>query len=233
MKPMDLSMIAETDASNNQESDVRGMEEGNHHQQKNPIDDSYENQIQQPNIFDKEEANFLHVQNQVEDIDEGRIYINQLSNHSLDFLGYRSSVRLKPSIVRGQMLEKTFLIDNVIKKFDSSVPIMPLVISLAKSKFCNALGHPIVISNPKVNRTLATLRKAEFGFFGVIVEKLTDKSSLLPLYGTVYEIFTSYGSSFNSFEVIGSFSKFENPLPSSILSRRLTRTNLVTFSCSN
>ncbi|KAL8200321.1 hypothetical protein R6Q57_011660 [Mikania cordata] len=73
----------------------------------------------------------------------GRIYINQLSNHSLDFLGYRSSVRLKPSIVRGQMLEKTFLIDNAIKKFDSSVPIMPLVGSLAKSKFCNALGHPI------------------------------------------------------------------------------------------
>ncbi|KAL8204655.1 hypothetical protein R6Q57_010278 [Mikania cordata] len=41
------------------------------------------------------------------------------------------------------MLEKTFLIDNAIKKFDSSVPIMPLVGSLAKSKFCNALEHPI------------------------------------------------------------------------------------------
>nr|ACN54460.1 maturase K [Melampodium cupulatum]ACN54462.1 maturase K [Melampodium appendiculatum] len=73
----------------------------------------------------------------------GRIYINQLSNHSLDFLGYRSSVRLKPSMVRGQMLENTFLIDNAIKKFDSIVPIMPLVGSLAKLKFCNALGHPI------------------------------------------------------------------------------------------
>ena len=33
-----------------------------------------------------------------------------------------------------------------------------------------------MISNPEVNRTLATLRKAEFGFLGVIVEKLTDKS---------------------------------------------------------
>nr|AAR02736.1 maturase K [Athroisma gracile subsp. psyllioides] len=73
----------------------------------------------------------------------GRICINQLSNHSLDFLGYRSSVRLKPSMVRGQMLENTFLIDNAIKKFDSLVPIMPLIGSLAKSKFCNALGHPI------------------------------------------------------------------------------------------
>nr|ACN54469.1 maturase K [Melampodium nutans] len=73
----------------------------------------------------------------------GRIYINQLSNHSLDFLGYRSSVRLKPSMVRGQMLESTFLIDNAIKKFESIVPIMPLVGSLAKFKFCNALGHPI------------------------------------------------------------------------------------------
>nr|YP_010247826.1 maturase K [Adenostemma lavenia]YP_010708611.1 maturase K [Adenostemma madurense]QTJ29959.1 maturase K [Adenostemma lavenia]WCR50691.1 maturase K [Adenostemma madurense] len=73
----------------------------------------------------------------------GRIYINQLSNHSLYFLGYRSSVRLTPSMVRGQMLENTFLIDNAINKFDSIVPIMPLVGSLAKSKFCNALGHPI------------------------------------------------------------------------------------------
>lgn len=90
-----------------------------------------------------------------------------------------------------------------------------------------------MISNPEVNRTLATLRKAEFGFFGVIVEKLTDKSPLLPLYRTVHEIFTAYGSSFNSFEVIGSFSAFENPLPSSTPSRRVTRTNLVTFSCSN
>ena len=73
----------------------------------------------------------------------GRIYINQLSNHSLDFLGYRSSVRLNPSTVRSQMLENAFLIDNAIKKFDTLVPIMPLIGSLAKSKFCNALGHPI------------------------------------------------------------------------------------------
>nr|AFS60201.1 maturase K [Erlangea misera] len=73
----------------------------------------------------------------------GRIYINQLSNHSLYFLGYRSSVRLKPSMVRSQMLENAFLIDNAIKKFDTIVPIMPLIGLLAKSKFCNALGHPI------------------------------------------------------------------------------------------
>jgi hypothetical protein len=82
-----------------------------------------------------------------------------------------------------------------------------------------------VISNPEVNRTLATLRKAEFGFLGVIVEKLTDKSPLLSLYRTVHEIFTSYGSSFNSFEVIGSFSSFENLLPSSTPFRRVTKTN--------
>ena len=87
-----------------------------------------------------------------------------------------------------------------------------------------------MISNPEVKRTLATLRKAEFGFLGVIVEKLTDKSPLLPLYRTVHEIFTSYGSSFNYFGVLGSFSAFENPLPSSTPSRRVTRTNSVTFS---
>ncbi|GJQ89187.1 maturase K [Tanacetum coccineum] len=53
------------------------------------------------------------------------------------------SVRLNPSMVRSQMLENAFLIDNVIKKFDTLVLIMPLIGSLAKSKFCNALGHPI------------------------------------------------------------------------------------------
>nr|ATB17093.1 maturase K [Gronovia scandens] len=72
-----------------------------------------------------------------------RIYINQLSNHSLDFLGYLSSVRLNPSMVRSQMLENAFLVDNAINKFDTIVPIIPLIRSLAKAKFCNVLGHPI------------------------------------------------------------------------------------------
>nr|ABN09360.1 maturase K [Diospyros brandisiana] len=73
----------------------------------------------------------------------GRIHRNQLSNHSLDFLGYLSSVRLNPSIVRSQMLENAFLISNAIKKFDTIVPIIPLIGSLSKAKFCNVLGHPI------------------------------------------------------------------------------------------
>nr|YP_009437108.1 maturase K [Lobelia baumannii]ATG27485.1 maturase K [Lobelia baumannii] len=72
-----------------------------------------------------------------------RIQINQLSNHSLDFLGYFSSVRRKTSTVRNQTLAKSFLIDNAIKKFDTIVPIIPLIASLAKAKFCNRLGHPI------------------------------------------------------------------------------------------
>nr|AGN92900.1 maturase K [Symplocos laeteviridis var. kinabaluensis] len=73
----------------------------------------------------------------------GRIHINQLSNHSLDFLGYLSSVRLNPSMVRSQLLENAFLIGNAIKKFDTLVPIIPLIGSLSKAKFCNVLGYPI------------------------------------------------------------------------------------------
>nr|ATL62354.1 maturase K [Amphidasya ambigua]CEJ95541.1 maturase K [Amphidasya ambigua] len=72
-----------------------------------------------------------------------RVYINQPPNHSLDFMGYLSSVRLNPSMVRSQMLENSFLINNAIKKFDTLVPIIPLVGSLAKAKFCNLLGHPV------------------------------------------------------------------------------------------
>ncbi|KAG2692247.1 hypothetical protein I3760_08G043700 [Carya illinoinensis] len=55
----------------------------------------------------------------------------------------------------------------------------------------------LVISNPEIKRTLATLSKVEFDFLEVIVEKLKDKLPLLPLYRTVYEIFTSYDSSYN------------------------------------
>nr|SIP85380.1 maturase K [Campanula peregrina]SIP85500.1 maturase K [Campanula axillaris] len=72
-----------------------------------------------------------------------RIHINQLSNHSLYFLAYFSSVRRRTSTVRNQMLEKSFLSDNTIKKFDTFVPIIPLIGSLANSKFCNKAGHPI------------------------------------------------------------------------------------------
>nr|QBS52658.1 maturase K [Noronhia lowryi] len=72
-----------------------------------------------------------------------RIYLNQLDNHSLEFVGYLSSVRLNASVVRSQILENSFLINNAIKKFDTLVPIIPLIGSLAKAKFCNVLGYPI------------------------------------------------------------------------------------------
>nr|CBL95157.1 maturase K [Trigastrotheca molluginea] len=72
-----------------------------------------------------------------------RIDINRLSKHSLDFMGFLSSVQFNSSVVRSQMLENSFLIDNTIKKFDTIVRIIPLVGSLAKAKFCNVLGHPI------------------------------------------------------------------------------------------
>ena len=44
------------------------------------------------------------------------------------------------------------------------------------------------------------------------MEKLKNKSSLLPLYKTVHEILISYEFSFNCFEVIGSFSLFKDLL---------------------
>nr|QJS38315.1 maturase K [Tragia volubilis] len=73
------------------------------------------------------------------------IYINLLSKHSLNFLGYLSNVQFNPSLVRSQMLENSFIIDkdNTMKKLDTIVPIIPLIGSLAKTKFCNAVGHPI------------------------------------------------------------------------------------------
>nr|QIB97805.1 maturase K [Phyllanthus fluitans]WRY69636.1 maturase K [Phyllanthus fluitans] len=72
-----------------------------------------------------------------------KICINPLSKQSLDFLGYLSSLRLNLSVVRSQMLENSFLIDNAMKKVDTRIPIIPLIRSLAKRKFCNAAGYPI------------------------------------------------------------------------------------------
>nr|CAF29532.1 maturase [Aspidostemon parvifolius] len=71
------------------------------------------------------------------------IHIKQLYNHPFYFLGYLSSVRLNSSVVRSQMLENSFRIDTAIKKFETTVPIIPLIGSLAKAKFCNVSGHPI------------------------------------------------------------------------------------------
>nr|ABS87038.1 maturase K [Picrasma javanica] len=73
----------------------------------------------------------------------GRVHRNHLDKYSINFLGYLSSVRLNPLVVRSQMLENSFLIDNSIKKVDTDVPIIHLIGSLTKARFCNALGHPI------------------------------------------------------------------------------------------
>nr|YP_009486192.1 maturase K [Coptis quinquesecta]AWB12335.1 maturase K [Coptis quinquesecta] len=72
-----------------------------------------------------------------------RIHINQLSNNFIDFLGYLSSVRPNTLVVRSQMLENGFFIDIYINKFDTIVPIIPMIRSLAKEKFCNLSGQPI------------------------------------------------------------------------------------------
>nr|AWI43124.1 maturase K [Cyclocarpa stellaris] len=76
----------------------------------------------------------------------GTIQINELlSEHSFHFLwgGHISNVRLNFLVVRNQMLENSFLIEIVMKKLDTIVPIIPLMRSLAKAKFCNILGQPI------------------------------------------------------------------------------------------
>nr|AGE46670.1 maturase K [Euphorbia guiengola] len=74
-----------------------------------------------------------------------KIYINSLSKNSLNFLGYLSSVQSNALVVRSQMLENSYLIDkdNTLKKLDTIVPIIPLIRLLAKTKFCNPVGHPI------------------------------------------------------------------------------------------
>nr|AKE36460.1 maturase K [Periandra coccinea] len=73
----------------------------------------------------------------------GTIHINQLFEHSFHFLDYFLNVRLNVSVVRSQMLQNSFLIEVVMKKLDTIVPIFLLIRLLSKAKFCNVVGYPI------------------------------------------------------------------------------------------
>nr|ARN61632.1 maturase K [Clitoria ternatea] len=73
----------------------------------------------------------------------GTIHINQLSEHSFHFLGYFFNIRVNFSVLRNQMLQNSFLIEIVMKKLDTIIPIFLLIRSLAKAKFCNVIGYPI------------------------------------------------------------------------------------------
>nr|UVH68534.1 maturase K [Corydalis casimiriana subsp. brachycarpa] len=72
-----------------------------------------------------------------------RIHLNQFSNHSFEFLSYLSSVRRNSSVVKTQMVENAFLMEIPRKKFETLIPIIPMIGSLAKAKFCTISGHPI------------------------------------------------------------------------------------------
>nr|QUB02490.1 maturase K [Rhopalephora scaberrima] len=72
-----------------------------------------------------------------------RIHINQLSNFSFYFSGYFSSILKNPLVVRNKMLDNAFLMDILTKKFDTIVPIIPLIGSLSKAQFCTISGYPL------------------------------------------------------------------------------------------
>nr|YP_009333818.1 maturase K [Glycosmis mauritiana]AOZ20771.1 maturase K [Glycosmis mauritiana]BAN18696.1 maturase K [Glycosmis pentaphylla]BAN18697.1 maturase K [Glycosmis citrifolia] len=82
----------------------------------------------------------FHVSSQL-----GRVQLNHLhlGKYAINLMGYLSGVRLNSLLVRSQMLENSFLIGNSMKKVDTTVPIIHLIGSLTKARFCNALGHPI------------------------------------------------------------------------------------------
>nr|YP_010953066.1 maturase K [Dianella tasmanica]WMQ75355.1 maturase K [Dianella tasmanica] len=72
-----------------------------------------------------------------------RIHISPLSKHSFYFLGYLSSLLRNFLAVRNKMLDNSFLTDTILKKLDTTVPVILLIGSLSKAKFCTVSGHPI------------------------------------------------------------------------------------------
>nr|ABA55683.1 maturase K [Ledermanniella linearifolia] len=71
------------------------------------------------------------------------IHINPLYKHSFHCVGYLLSFKWNPSLIRSQMLLNTFSIENTMKKMDIVVPIILMIDSLSKMKFCNKIGHPV------------------------------------------------------------------------------------------
>nr|AEH59336.1 maturase K [Laxmannia squarrosa] len=71
-----------------------------------------------------------------------RININELSKYSFYFLGYLSSLLINSSAVTNPMLENSFIMDTVTKRFDTIIPTILLIGSLNKAKFCTVSGHP-------------------------------------------------------------------------------------------
>lgn len=74
--------------------------------------------------------------------ESNRFHRNKFSYYSFYFLGYFSSVKINPLMVRSQILEDFVLIDTLFKRFDTLVPVVPLIRSLSKASLCTVLGHP-------------------------------------------------------------------------------------------
>nr|BAM33916.1 maturase K [Rhyncholacis cf. apiculata TNS:GK-03] len=72
-----------------------------------------------------------------------KIHINPLYKHSFHCVGYLLSLKWNPSVIRSQMLLNAFIIENTMKKMDILVPIILMIDSLSKMKFCNKIGHPV------------------------------------------------------------------------------------------
>nr|BAB33395.1 maturase K [Noveloa coulteriana] len=72
-----------------------------------------------------------------------KIYINPLYKHSFHWVGYLLSLKWNPSVIRSQMLQNAFIIENTMKTMDILVPIIFMIDSLSKMKFCNKIGHPV------------------------------------------------------------------------------------------
>nr|BAM33866.1 maturase K [Mourera fluviatilis]BAM33867.1 maturase K [Mourera fluviatilis]BAM33869.1 maturase K [Mourera fluviatilis]BAM33870.1 maturase K [Mourera fluviatilis] len=73
-----------------------------------------------------------------------KIHINSLYKHSFQCVGYLLSLKWNPSVmIRSQMLLNAFIIENTMNKMDIVVPIILMIDSLSKMKFCNKIGHPV------------------------------------------------------------------------------------------
>lgn len=73
-----------------------------------------------------------------------RFHRNQFSFYSFSFyfLGFFSSAKRTHLMVKSHILEDSVVIDTILTRFDTLVPVVRLIRSLSKASLCTVAGHP-------------------------------------------------------------------------------------------
>nr|AAT68872.1 maturase [Porella baueri]AAT68873.1 maturase [Porella cordaeana] len=72
-----------------------------------------------------------------------RVFVKDLSKKPICFLGYIFRTESKSTIIQIQLVNDSINVNSITKEFCGIIPIVPLIILLARERFCDTSGRPI------------------------------------------------------------------------------------------